>query len=198
MYDYRKLTPEERAEIVRLRRERGYPLHAPPHPFSSEGCFLITAANYEHRHIMHAPERRTEFEIALLEAFRQLGANIKGWVILPNHYHILIELKAFKRIAHTLQLLHGRTSRIWNIEDETLSRKVWYRYSDRMIRNEKHFYAALNYIHHNPVKHGYVERANEWMWSSVHLYLQDFGKEWLVEKWKAYPVQDFGKRWDEM
>lgn len=38
MYDYRKMTPEERESVLHDRREREFPLHAPPHkPVSFEG-----------------------------------------------------------------------------------------------------------------------------------------------------------------
>ena len=47
-YEYRKLSPQEREEIVRYRNEKGYPLHAPPHPFCDAGAYLISAANFEH------------------------------------------------------------------------------------------------------------------------------------------------------
>ena len=56
----------------------------------------------------------------------------------------------------------------WNREDGIPNRKVWYRFSDRGMRSEGHFFASINYIHANPVKHGYVEKATEWPWSSLH------------------------------
>ncbi len=154
---------------MRIRRARGYPLHAPPHPFKGEGYFLITAANYEHAPIMHTPQRRTEFELALIQTFESLGAGIEGWVVLPNHYHVLIYIDAFGTIAKGLQRLHGQSSFEWNLHDSTPGRKVWYEYSDRKIRNEAHYYATLNYIHYNVVKHGYIAFPEQWPSSSVHL-----------------------------
>ena len=47
-YDYRKLTPQEREEVLRQRKERGYPLHSPPHPFRDSARYFLTAVNYEH------------------------------------------------------------------------------------------------------------------------------------------------------
>jgi hypothetical protein len=51
-YDYRRMTPEEREEVVAHRHELGYSLHQPPHPFRDAGHYFITAANYEHASIM--------------------------------------------------------------------------------------------------------------------------------------------------
>ncbi|MEO1196897.1 MAG: transposase [Pseudomonadota bacterium] len=46
---------------------------------------------------------------------------------------------------------------------------VWQRrFYDRHIRNDEEFSAAVRYCHLNPVKHGFVERAEDWPYSSVH------------------------------
>jgi putative transposase len=75
-YEYRKLSLEEREELLRIRREHGYPLHAPPHPYREAGYYLISAANFEHVPIMASPERCTEFEIRLLSAMKEIQADI--------------------------------------------------------------------------------------------------------------------------
>jgi putative transposase len=197
-YEYRKLTPEEREEVLRQRRKCGYPLHAPPHPFRLAGYYLITAANFEHAPIMNNAKRRTDFEARLLDAMQNIQADVVGWVILPNHYHILIGVGSLDWVSAALKPLHGTTSREWNRADaQTGKRQVWYKFSDQMIRNEAHHYRALNYIHINPVKHGYVTDVSEWPWSSVHNYFDTNGREWLREKWKTHPPGDFGKGWDD-
>jgi len=197
-YEYRKLSQAERQEVVEIRKQRGFPLHAPPHPFRDEGTFLITAANFEHKMVMTAPERKTEFQEILLRGFHEIKAEIIGWVILSNHYHILATVESLNLISSLLQYLHGKTSRDWNSQDGmTGKRKIWYRFSDRLMRDEAQLNQALNYVHYNPVKHGYVKDVYDWPWSSLLTYEEDKGKEWLRESWKKYaPPADFGKDWD--
>jgi putative transposase len=65
-----------------------------------------------------------------------------------------------------------------------------------LIHNERHCLATINYIHNNPVKHGYVDDANAWAWSSFHNYSETQGKHWLTQTWKEYPILDYGKGWD--
>jgi putative transposase len=197
-YEYRKLTSEQQEEILRQRRERNYPLHAPPHPFREEGYYLITAANYEHQPIMNSPDRRTDFEKRLLAIMQEIQADIVGWVILTNHYHFLVGVESLEHVSSALKQLHGVTSREWNLADgQTGKRRVWYKFADRMIRDEAHYFRALNYIHVNPVKHGHTSDAYEWSWSSLGLYYEDQGREWLKEKWRVFPPGDFGKGWDD-
>jgi putative transposase len=197
-YEYRKMTPEERVAIVACRRECGYPLHAPPHPYREAGWYFLSATNYEHRPVMHAPERRDEFKTRLLDAFFSIGAEIGGWVVLPNHYHLLAGVDTLDAASVLLKQLHGTTSREWNLIDGmTGQRRVWYKFTDRWIRDERHYLRALNYIHYNPVKHGCVGDPYKWAWSSVRLYYDTKGRDWLRATWKAYPVGDFGDGWDD-
>ncbi len=197
-YEYRNLNDEEREEVLRQRRERGYPLHAPPHPFREDGYYFISAANYEHVHIMDTPERRTEFEGRLVSVLQAINAVVDGWVILSNHYHFLTCVESLDHVSAALKQLHGSTSYKWNKADgQTGKRQVWYKFSDRFIRNERHYYCALNYIHINPVKHGYVSDPYDWPWMSLQNYCDTQGRDWLREKWKMYPPGDFGKGWDD-
>jgi putative transposase len=198
-YKYRKLSSEERQALLRIRRKRGYPLHAPPHPYRDAGYYLITAANFEHVPIMALPERRTEFEILLLSEMKEINADAVCWVILPNHYHVLVGIESLDSVSVALKHLHGVTSREWNLIDGlTGKRRVWYKFTDQMMRNEKHLHQAFNYVHYNPVKHGFVTDVYEWPWSSLPLYFEDQGRGWLRARWESMPPPpDFGKGWDE-
>ena len=198
-YEYRKLSPKEREEVVKYRQLHGHPLHAPPHPFQGAGAYLITAANFEHRAVMNTSIRRTEFEARLLDSFKEISKDLIAWVVLPNHYHVLLVVPSLEGVSAILKHLHGTTSREWNIEDSlTGKRRVWYKFADTYVRNDIHLRLAFNYIHYNPVKHGYVSDPYEWPWSSLQSYYADKDPNWLQEQWNAYePPADFGKGWDD-
>ncbi len=50
---------------------------------------------------------------------------------------------------------------------------IWQRrFWEHAICDEDDLDAHLDYIHYNPVKHGYVEKAIDWKWSSLHRYVQ--------------------------
>ena len=65
------------------------------------------------------------------------------------------------------------------------------------MRSERHYFVTLNYIHNNPVKHGYVNQWGDWPYSSFSWYLQEKGREWLLDLWREYPVLNYGSGWDE-
>jgi putative transposase len=199
MYQYRKMTDEERARVLAARKSLRRPWHAPPHFEQTKGVYMISAACYEHRAIMATGTRRTEWEAEMIDGLgleQPDDVDIRAWVVLPNHYRLLIEgdLRVF---ARAMARLHNGAATRWNREDQTPGRKVWHRFSDRIIRSERHYYASLNYIHANPVKHGHALLAGDWAWSSLPLYLELLGRERLAEWWRRYPVGEYGKGWDE-
>ncbi len=198
MYRYRGLSEDEREGLVNQRIARGFPPHSPPHFTSESGCYLLSAACYEHASLLNAADRRTSFLAALRDLLEGDGATLLGWVILPNHYHLLVDLPQADILPALLKVAHGRSSRAWNAADGAPGRQVWYRYTDRAIRSEAHYYTTLNYIHYNPVKHGWVQSPYDWMPSSVEWYAEHFGRDWLRETWLSHPLRDYGKGWDDI
>ena len=197
MYDFRKMTPTECREILRQRWVRGLPLHATPHFRGVAGEYLITAACYEHRCIFDTPEALSCLTNEVLKAFYTAGLACSAWVFLPNHYDALLVTQDLSIVSETLRIVHSHVAAAMNFQQGQKGRKVWYRYSDRLIRSERHYWASVNYIHYNPVKHGYVKKATDWPWVSAHEYLEAHGREWLAQTWTAYPVKDYGKGWDD-
>ena len=196
MYEYRKLTPEERDEVVRQRLAKGYPPHSPPHLAQNQRLYLLTATCYEHVHHMATQSRRRQILGLIFEHFTDAGFKLHGWVILANHYHLLVHVADFSLLTGIFRSIHGSTAYQWNREDNQQGRKVWYRYADRAIRSQAHYYTTLNYLHYNPVKHGLAKRPYDWMESSVHWYLAHQGREWLRDLWRQYPVREYGEKWD--
>ncbi len=131
------------------------------------------------------------------ELFIQDGMEILAWVILPNHYHLLVNVCDFSHLGGLFRSIHGKTSYAWNKEERVSGRKVWYRFTDRAIRSERHFYTSINYIHYNPVKHKWIKSPYDWKASSVHWYLEHEGREWLRKLWVNFPVKDYGQGWDD-
>ena len=197
MYDYRKLRPEQRREAVEYRRLQKRPWHSPPHwEFVGERQFIISASCYEHREIIGVtPERMTDFETEVVGVCAKLSI-VNAWCLLPNHYHVLIKTDQLKELRAELGKLHGRSSFKWNGDDDSRGRQVWHNCFDRDIRSDRHFWATLNYIHHNPVHHGYVQRWQEWPWSSAVDFLERVGPETALRIWREFPVLDYGKKWD--
>jgi len=197
MYEWRKMTPPQRAEVFRLRQQYRHPWHSPGHRVGDSGQYLITAACYNHRPILGlTPERLASFTQRLLEILHAQSAKMHAWVVLPNHYHVLVTVHDILACLKQIGLLHGRTSYEWNGADNSRGRQVWCKSAETAIKSDRHFWAALNYVHHNPVRHGYVQAWQDWPFSSASEYLTEVGRDQARVIWTEFPVLDFGKDWD--
>lgn len=196
MYDYRKMTPDQKKAVVAERTRRRFPKHSPPHLVDPGKFRIVTAACYEHQKLLNSAERLGWFEQRLLDHLQGHAVPCAAWVVLPNHYHILVKIEDIKTFTLQLGQLHGRTSFEMNNMDNKRGRTCWYRCEDRCMRTERHYYTSLNYIHNNPVKHGYVQRWGDWPYSSFHWYLERKGGEWLEDAWREYPILNYGDKWD--
>ncbi len=196
MYDFRKMSPDERQRVLQSRRERSFPPHSPPHLRGVTGEYLITAACFNHQHIFENPNDLSWLADEVLIALTNAQLPHPAWVFLSNHYHIMLEAEDLNVVSQVLRVLHSRIATTINGRQHRRGRQVWYRFSDRLIRGERHHFATMNYIHFNAVKHGYVDDVKDWPWSSVHDYAESQGVEWLAHTWGTYPVGDYGKGWD--
>src|SRR6266516_5231105 len=191
-YTWRQLTPTQREEVLAWRKDNARPWHSPPHrPNYGHLHFLVSATCYEHaHHIGLSPQRMDGFSATLLELLQQHAARTVAWCVLPNHYHALVEAPNILKLLHELGRLHGRTSHAWNGEENSRGRKVFFRAVERAMRSDRHFWATLNYVHHNPVRHGYVKRWTDWPWSSATEYVAQTGAEEAKRVWHEYPLRD--------
>lgn len=197
MYLWRKLNEKQRQELLEFRRFNDRPCHSPLHLESQNGRYLLTAACYEHRHIIGiTPKRLADFSERLLTTLEVHCEKIYAWCALPNHYHTLVLTLKLPELLGDIGQLHGRTSFDWNGEDKERGRKVWFNCVETGMKSDRHFWATLNYVHHNPVHHGYVRQWQDWPFSSGGAFLEQVGRERAAELWKEYPIHDYGKDWD--
>ena len=196
MYCWRRLSAEERDSVLAMRKAQQRPWHSPPHG-TGEGRFLLTATNYEHRPVLGRDwQRMTEFESRLLETLDATADAVHAWVVLPNHYHAVVVTAGIEEALDALGLLHGRTSFAWNGQEGARGRKVWCSAVETRLQSDRHFCAALNYVHHNPVKHGYAGKWTDWPFSSAGAYLDAVGRERAAHDWREYDISEMGADWD--
>lgn len=133
---------------------------------------------------------------ALRNAFAAVRADhpftIGAIVVLPDHLHALWTLpiddanyalrwRLIKtRFSRTLPKTEQRSeSRISKGERGIWQRRYW----EHEIRSDDDLQRHVDYIHINPVKHGYVKRATDWPHSSIHQYAErgDLTIDWACE-----------------
>ncbi len=137
-----------------------------------------------------------DFESELLRTSDLHCDQLFAWVVLPNHYHVLVHTLDVEGLLRAIGRLHGSSSFRWNGQDGCRGRQVWHRAAETAIRSEGHFWATFNYVMNNAVHHGYVARWQDWPYSNAADYLQEIGRGEVERRWRQYPVLDYGKDWD--
>jgi acyl-CoA synthetase (AMP-forming)/AMP-acid ligase II len=94
------------------------------------------------------------------------SCDLKAWVIMPNHVHLLLRLLDGFDLSGLMKSIKGVSARKIN---QRLGRSgtVWQAdYFDRYIRDESHFSKVLRYIENNPVVAGLAPSPEEWTFNS--------------------------------
>lgn len=103
--------------------------------------------------------------------------------ILPDHLHCILRLPEddanYALLWMRIKTFFSRA--VPKAEDPAVAsgkreRGIWQRrYWDHIIRDGRDFENHVNYIHGNPVKHGYVDDPDDWPYSSWHRFKREFG-----------------------
>jgi putative transposase len=152
---------------------------------------MITATTYLKRPLLGAPVDKELTRQTLSDLVREYEYKLVAWVILSNHYHILIKSRKGTDLPNFIRKLHGKIAHHLNQQAGATGRQVWHNYWDSWIRTEASYWKRFNYIHHNPVKHGYVQHMEDWPFSSYRYYLEKYGADWLADAFRRYPIADY-------
>lgn len=146
----------------------------------------------------------------LREAIRvtrnHLSFQIDSWVVLPDHMHCMWTLpigdsnfpgrwKAIKARFSASLPLEGNPTPEAAIRGH---RGIWQRgYWEHTIRDERDFQRHMDYIHFNPVKHGYVTHPADWPYSTFRRCVESglYPLDWTGDG-SAKFVPDTGERAD--
>jgi putative transposase len=113
---------------------------------------------------------------------------IYGYVIMPEHVHLLISEPKRATLADAIHYLKlSFAKRVRSRRGAKGSGSFWKkRYYDRNVRDASEFTEKLRYLHRNPVKRGLVKAPEDWKWSSFrHYALREMGVVEIESEWTA-------------
>jgi putative transposase len=146
--------------------------------YSGRGDFhFITFSCYERRPFLQNNEAKACLLEILGEVRGQAGFRLAGYVVMPEHVHLLLDEPPGATPAKIIQILKQRVSRRLrggagcSPENLTDHKRFWQRrYYDFNVYSEEKFREKLDYMHMNPVERGLVSHPREWPWSSWSYY----------------------------
>jgi putative transposase len=146
---------------------------------------FITCSCYRRLPLLGSVHSRNIFVQILGEVRDRYGFLLVGYVVMPNHVHLLISEPAKGTPSTVMQVLKQRASRrlrrrrrvrAGQLElgcegGEELPARFWQRrFFDFNVWSLKKRVEKLEYMHMNPVKRGLVAHPKEWLWSSFSFY----------------------------
>lgn len=156
--------------------------------FVAGGCYFFTVVTQDRRPLF----AQAETVARLREGFRRVKAaqpfEIDAIVILPDHLHTVWRLPEgdadfplrWRKIKHYVSIgteASGQRAS-WSRRRE---KGIWQRrYWEHAIRDEQDWQRHVDYVHFNPVKHGYVTRPGDWPYSS---FSQALNAGWYSLGW---------------
>lgn len=142
---------------------------------------FLTFSCHDRLSHLNSDEARDCFERSLETVRRQYMFFILGYVIMPEHAHLLVSEPRRSTLATALQAL--KTS----VAKQSKERPFWLpRYYDFNVYSRAKHIEKLRYIHRNPVMRGLVAEPEDWRWSSFrHYLLGEVGTVEIESTWTA-------------
>jgi len=145
---------------------------------------FITFSCYRRKAKLGAPATRAVFEHALEITRQRYGLSVIGYVVMPEHMHMLLSEPERGTLSTAIKALKQSVSRTLALRGPE---HFWeQRYYNFNVWTAKKHIEKLKYLHRNPVARGLAVKPEDWEWSSFRHYAT--GMEGVVEiesQWTA-------------
>lgn len=147
--------------------------------FEEGAVYFVTSATKKKEKIF-LNIKAANFFISTLQYHKYiLEYNIYGYVVMPEHFHLLIQPSESYSLSKAMNFIKGTFSRKYN---KMFGHKgiVWQpSFYDVGMRSEGDILTRLKYMHNNPVKYGLVQDPQDYPFSSYKYYYSDYEDEFL-------------------
>jgi putative transposase len=154
--------------------------------YGQKHLHFLTWSCYRRKPLLGSARARSRFLKVLDEVRQRYRFRLVGYVVMPDHVHLLISEPERGTPSIVMQVLKQRVSRIMrrqkrkrsgaqlNLWKEDEAPRFWQRrFYDFNVWSERKKAEKLHYMHNNPVQRGLVSHPKQWPWSSFSFY---FGK----------------------
>jgi len=132
---------------------------------------FLTFSCYRRLPLLNTTSARDVFVDALEEIRERHGVLVVGYVVMPEHVHLLISEPSRGTLSMVLQALKQRVSRDLRRNTHGNLQRFWQaRFYDFNVHSAGKRSEKLDYMHANPVQRGLVKSPADWTWSSWSFY----------------------------
>jgi putative transposase len=133
------------------------------------GVYHVTSRGNARQAIFRDEVDYSTFLRMLAPVAADFGWLCSAFCLMPNHYHLLLEVPEGS-LPRGMHLLNGRYARRFNVRHERDGHLFQGPYRVEPVTRDSHFAEACRYIVLNPVRAGLVAEPGEWPWSSYRIH----------------------------
>jgi len=165
--------------------------------YQEGGCYFFTVVTYQRQKILAQPVNIERLRYAFKRVMDKRPFEMDSVVILPDHIHCIWNLPEgdadFSTRWKLIKCIFS--AGIAAPVTKRGEKKVWQRrFWEHVIRNEEGWRRHVDYIHYNPVKHGYAMRPSDWQYSSFSRAVE---RGWYSQDWGSHePGKIKGVDWE--
>jgi putative transposase len=132
--------------------------------------YALTCCTRARQRFLAIPQLAEALVGLLAEARDRGDLLLHGYVVMPDHYHVVLTLAEGVLVTDVTRRAHSafarRAKREFGLTD-----RVWQRrFYDHVVRGDEDWYAQVSYLHTNPVRAGLVEDPVAYPWSSCRFW----------------------------
>jgi len=169
--------------------------------YGNRHLHFITCSCHRRQPWLGSPSRRNRFLRVLEQVRQQYRFVVVGYVVMPEHIHLLISEPEKGTPSTVMQVLKQRFARqvlkqirrwqsscqlgLWEEGEHVWQRRFY----DFNVWSQEKRIEKLRYMHRNPVKRGLVLEPQHWAWSSFRCYATGQTGPVKMNEWPAAELQ---------
>ncbi len=131
------------------------------------GTYFVSSRTWESRALFSVEQNCSLFLESLLDCRDQGAFALHSFVLMPNHFHVLLTPGPDTTLERAVQFIKGGSAHRMRGERRSAF-PIWQRgFSDHRIRDAGDYASHVRYIEQNPIRKRLVTSAKDYRWSSV-------------------------------
>lgn len=139
---------------------------------NSGAVYHVIQRGNNQEYIFQQPRDKNYLLKQLRELKLGMGFKVYAYVIMDNHYHLMLQTLGAE-LNEVMHRLNSKYGSYYNALYERSGHVFQGRYKSAIILHERYFFTVLRYIHQNPVRAGITGLVSEYHWSSDRIYRQN-------------------------
>ena len=142
------------------------------------GTYFFTLVTFKRRKYFNTPNKLDLLYDTIRQVQRNKSFELLAYCLLPDHIHLLMKLPKEDSDFSIRMREIKRLTTLWMKQETTeVIDRIWQeKFWEHTIRDEKDLQTHFDYIHYNPIKHGFMQTYDGWKWSSFREYFDGNAK----------------------